>query len=430
MLKKIKFFLFILAIIYSSHNSEAQDNLYTSYTTATSRTKLYQNLTANSINKNLSLPLTGFTEEKWEEAFWALQLLQYKSPWIDDKVAKAFDSIEFRSSYFQKALMELAYANYPANFIAQTNYLLEKTTDPKVFTLCSEYILRLDNDNNKIRQLQQEVKVKFDSSYNENPILNTLLARLSGLTHPAPQLMDSKYFIDILNKNFLPGQVIMYSFQRKNRNYPGLVVIRNKQGTFLRDSNGLVFNLPQLARSITNLPSYLSNGNTPQGIFLMKGFNVSRSNFIGPTPNIQLSMPVEEKISAFLCDGSITDTVWQIDYYRNLLPQSLKNFEPLYETYYAGLTGRTEIIAHGTTINPEYYKDQPWYPHTPSQGCLSTREIWNGKRVESNQQKLVYALLSAGGAHGYCVVLELDDKQTPVVIQEILPFLLKAESIK
>lgn len=430
MLKKIKFFLFILAIIYSSHNSEAQDNLYTSYTTAISRTKLYQNLTANSINKNLSFPLTGFTEEKWEEAFWALQLLQYKSPWIDDKVGKAFDSIEFRSSYFQKALMELAYANYPANFIAQTNYLLEKTADPKVFALCSEYILRLDNDNNKIRQLQQEVKEKFDSSYNENPILNTLLTRLSGLTHPAPQLMDSKYFIDILNKNFLPGQVIMYSFQRKNRDYPGLVVIRNKQGTFLRDSNGLVFNLPQLARSITNLPSYLSNGNTPQGIFLMKGFNVSRSNFIGPTPNIQLSMPVEEKISAFLCDSSITDTVWQIDYYRNLLPQSLKNFQPLYETYYAGLTGRTEIIAHGTTINPEYYKDQPWYPHTPSQGCLSTREIWNGKRVESNQQKLVYALLSAGGAHGYCVVLELDDKQTPVVIQEILPFLLKAESIK
>ena len=162
----------------------------------------------------------------------------------------------------------------------------------------------------------------------------------------------------------------------------------------------------------------------------MKGFNVSRSNFIGPTPNIQLSMPAEEKVSAFLGDSSITDTTWQIDYYSRLLPQSLKKYQPLYETYYAGLAGRTEIIAHGTTINPEYYKDQPWYPHTPSQGCLSTKEIWNGKRMESNQQKLVYALLSAGGAHGYCVVLDLDDKQTAVTIQEILPFLVKAESIK
>jgi hypothetical protein len=430
MLKKLKIFLFLLIAVSNLNIIKAQDNLYTGYTTAANRTKLYRNLTTTSINKNLSIPLTEFTEEKWQEAFWALQLLQYKTPWIDDRVAKAFDSIEFRSNYFQKALMELAYANYPANFIAQTNDLLNKTNDPKIFSLCAEYILRLDHDNNKCRQLEQLTKGKFDSTYEQDSIVSLLLMRLSEFLHPVPQLIDSKFFPDIFSKNFLPGQIIMYSFQRKNRDYPGLVIIRNKQGSFIRDSNGLVFNLPQLARSTTNLPFYLSNGNTPQGIFLMKGFNVSRSNFIGPTPNIQLSMPAEEKVSVFLCDSSVTDTTWQIDYYSRLLPQSLKKYQPLYETYYAGLAGRTEIIAHGTTINPEYYKDQPWYPQTPSQGCLSTKEIWNGKRMESNQQKLVYALLSAGGAHGYCVVLDLDDKQTAVTIQEILPFLAKAESVK
>ncbi|MEP6594674.1 MAG: hypothetical protein ABJA71_01960 [Ginsengibacter sp.] len=429
MLKKIKIFLLLLITICTS-NIKAQDNLYTSYTTAANRTKLYRNLTTTSINKNLSIPLTEFTEEKWQEAFWALQLLQYKSPWIDDRIAKAFDSIEFKSDYFQKALMELAYASYPANFIAQTNYLLGKTTDPKIFALCAEYILRLDHDYTKCRQLEQLIKNKFDSTYQENPIINLLLMRLSEFLHSVPPLINNKSFTDILNKNFLPGEIIMYSFQRKNRDYPGLVIIRNKDGSFTRDSNGLVFNVSQLARSTTNLPFYLNGGNTPQGIFLMKGFNVSRSNFIGPTPNIQLSMPVEEKASVFLGDSSIIDTTWQMDYYNRLLPQSLKKYQPLYETYYAGLAGRSEIIAHGTTINPEYYKDQPWYPHTPSQGCLCTKEIWNGKRMESNQQKLIYALLSAGGAHGYCVVLDLDDKQTAVTIQEILPFLVKAESIK
>ena len=430
MLNKRKIFLFLLVIICSSNTIKSQDNLYTSYTTAASRTKLYRNLTTNSINKNLSIPLSDITEEKWQEAFWALELLQYKTPWIDDRVAKAFDSVEYRSVYFQKALMELAYANYPAGFVAQTNDLLSKTTDPKIFALCAQYILRLDNDHSKCLQLQQLIKKKFDSSYLENPIINMLQMRIEEFLHPAPPLISNKYFADILDKKFLPGEIIMYSFQRKNRDYPGLVVIRNKQGYFLRDSNGLVLNLPQLARSITNLPFYLSNGNTPQGIFLMKGFGVSRSNFIGPTPNIQLSLPVEEKETSFFGDSSITDTTWQIDYYSRLLPQGLKSYLPLYETYYAGLAGRTEIIAHGTTINPEYYKDQPWYPHTPSQGCLCTKEIWNGKRMESNQQKLIYALLSVGGAHGYCVVADLDDKQTPVTIQEILPFLVKAESVK
>ena len=50
--------------------------------------------------------------------------------------------------------------------------------------------------------------------------------------------------------------------------------------------------------------------------------------------------------------------------------------------------------------------------------------------MESDQQKLVFALLAAGGADGYCVVIEIDDKQQPVTIDEILPQLLKAESIK
>ena len=91
MLKKLKIFLFLLIIVSISNTVKAQDNLYTSYTTAANRTKLYRNLTTTSINKNLSIPINEFTEEKWQEAFWALQLLQYKTPWIEDRIAKAFE---------------------------------------------------------------------------------------------------------------------------------------------------------------------------------------------------------------------------------------------------------------------------------------------------------------------------------------------------
>ena len=106
-----------------------------------------------------------------------------------------------------------------------------------------------------------------------------------------------------------------------------------------------------------------------------------------------------------------------------LIPADLKTYLPLYNSFYAGLAGRREIIAHGTTIDPKWYHSQPYYPLTPTQGCLCTKEIWDGKRVESDQQKLVNGLLKAGGANGYCVVIELDDNQHPVLLKDILPYL-------
>lgn len=114
--------------------------------------------------------------------------------------------------------------------------------------------------------------------------------------------------------------------------------------------------------------------------------------------------------------------------YASLVPAECKDVYAFYEAWYAGLAGRTEIIAHGTTVNPAYYNNQPYYPLTPTQGCLCTKEIWsevNGKRLISDQQKLVNALKNAGGAKGYCVVIEIDDAQKPVSLQDILPFLQK-----
>ena len=427
--KKIKLFLFLLIAISISNIIKAQENLYTSYTTTERRAKLYDNLIKTSINKNFSLRLTDSTEENWEEAFSALELLEYKSPWVDKKIITAFDSIDNQSIYFQKALMEIVYANYETGFAEQATHLLNTTSDQKTFAIAAEYILRLAHDSNTCNFIIDLMKNKFPSDSTANAILIMLQKRADEFKRLASTNIDKHLLTDLLNKKFLPGEIVMYSFQRKNRDYPGLVVVRNKEGVFIKDSTGKIFNVSQLARSINNLPCYLSNGNTPQGIFKMKGFGVSRGYFIGPTPNVQLSMPVEEKVSTFLGDSSITDTAWQIDYYKNFLPQSLKNYQPLYQSYYAGSAGRTEIIAHGTTINPEYYKTKPWYPHTPSQGCLCAKEIWNGKRMESDQQKLVYALLAAGGAYGYCVVVEIDDKQAPVTIEEILP-LLKATTVK
>lgn len=407
----------------------AQDNLYTSYTLPEARTRLYRNLVSNSINKNLSFPLNDFTEQNWTQAFGALELLLYKDPWVDGRINYAFDSITCRSQEFQRDLLELVYTNYPAGFLRQAWGLLRSTNDAKIFATCAEYILAQSHDSITVDSLQEAIIKKF-AFQPEEAVISMLGDHILSIKFPSPPLLQNGSFTDLLNKNFLPGEIVMYSFQRKNRNYPGLVVIRNKEGKYIRDSGNIVFNVPQLARSIANLPSYLTNGNTPCGVFRMHGFDVSRSNFIGPSPNIQLSLPVEMSPRRFFNDSTIQDSTWNDKIYGSLLPQQFRDYFPLYNCLYAGLAGRTEIIAHGTTIDPEYYKGAIYYPHTPSQGCLCTKEIWNGKRLESNQQKLVNALLKAGGAYGYCVVLELDGKEEPVTIKDILPYLLKAESAK
>ncbi len=396
--------------------------LYTSYTTKAAREKMHERLIKNTINKNLSFPLTDSTEDKWQEAFDAMELMVYNTPFSEAKIHYAFDHVDERSVEFQKSLATLAYSVYPLTFKKEIERLLNTTLDSKLFSICAEYLLAQGKDTSISTSITKLINEKFAEQSIADPVLYMLQLHIAEIKSNSD--LKSKQIIKaVLKNNFLPGQIVMYSIQRKNRNFPGLVVVRNGNGDFMKDSLGQIISIPQLARSLTNLPGYIRNGNTPQGIFLMNGFGVSMSSFIGPSANVQLAMPGETGIKKFLGDSSIADSVWTIEYYNRLIPKDLRNYLPLYYSYYAGLAGRSEIIAHGTTVDPVYYLNEPFYPLTPSQGCLCTREVWDGKRIESDQQKLVNVLLQAGGAHGYCVVIELDDKAAPVNIDDIVPYI-------
>jgi hypothetical protein len=406
----------------------AQDTaVYFKFASQAGRKQFTQNVMNNNILKYLQMPLTDSTEEDWQGTFWAMELMQYKRPWIKEKIAAAFTGIDKRSTGFQRALLELCYTNYPKDFSTPVQALKKATADPKIFAMCSEYLLQSNSANPRGGQpyavvLSKEINAKFPGEQ-ENPILKMLLANRGADDYAAVKKMLPVLF----SNQFLPGKRVVYSLQRKNRNYPGIVLIRDSVGSFARDDKGVVFNVPQLARSITNLPTYLTNGNTAQGIFRMQGFAVSASNFIGPTPNIQLAMPYEIPVRTFMADSTITDTAWTADLYKQLLPAACRNYFPLMGTYYASQAGRTETIAHGTTVDPAYYKGASYWPLTPTLGCLCTKEIWDatGRRTESNQQVLVNALTKAGGADGYLLVLELDDKQLPVSIKEVIALIKK-----
>ncbi|MBS1496055.1 MAG: hypothetical protein JSU03_06960 [Bacteroidetes bacterium] len=412
--------LFIFLAIFSSLAAVAQ-NLYFKDILKPNRDALYRNLVQNSINKNLSLPLTDSSENNWQDAFNALELLKYKSPLVNSHITKAMNDLTNRSIDFKRAIIELIYSNYPKIFKHQAYNLFAQSTDAKLLAMCANYILQCHVSADTIHTLLQKTRQQLQQDTG-NPILEQLQYQLVHYAKP-DAIPDVKSF---LQKNYLPGQVLLISFQRKNRNYPGLVIVRDGNGNFVKDdSTNLLFAVPQLARSMSNMPGYISNGNTPEGIFKMDGFDVSRSSFIGPTPNIQLSMPFETNEKHFFNNDAITDTSWNINLYKKLLPKNWQDYFPIYQTYYAGKAGRTEIIAHGTTINPEYYRTQPYYPIPPTQGCLSTTEIWNentGHQTRSDQRALINAMLKAGGSHGYTIVININDEQRPVLLADVLPY--------
>lgn len=383
-------------------------------TTASAREQLYRRLVQRSIQQNLSLPLTDSTEENWITAFETISLLRYRSPWTSARLELAFENPGQRSEAYQYALLALLSSWHPGPLSNKINTLYKQTVYPKLIAGCAALMSEQQGTDRKnlITDASRRIRTAGDS-LTANILERYLNNRENRLSRTQLQ--------DLLHHPFPGNRPVVFSLQRKNRNYPGAVLVRDTAGNFLR-SNGLLFTVPQLARGLYNLPCFLPNGNTPQGIFRMQGTAVSRINFIGPTPNLQLSMPAETPVNVFLSDSSISDSIWTEAFYRGLLPSSCSELPALMQTYEAGLMGRNEIIAHGTTINPEYYKGEPYYPQTPTMGCLSTREIWNsetGARMESDQQKLADAVLRAGGADGYLIVVELDNQTAPVSVAEL-----------
>ena len=419
----MRFFFALLIICCLPQTHYAQ--LYFKGALKANSEKVHRNLVQQTINKNLSLSLTDSTEENWQSAFNAMEVLRYRNMWIDGKIIAAGQQVHQRSVGFQRAALELFYSLYPDTLYQPVKLLLMQTTDPKIFAMCAEYILQSKRASDDANFLAVKTKQMLEVN-TAHPVLEQLMFSISQLSS-ANSRPDLSSFFD---KNYLKGHNIVFSFQRKNRNYPGLVMVRNSSGNFMMDSLGRYFSVPQLARSVNNLPGYLTNGNTPEGIFRMKGYDVSRASFIGPTVNVQLTMPFEKSPQHFYDDSSITDTTWDLRYYKNLLPKTWQDYFPLLQTYYAGKAGRSEIIIHGTTVNPAYYIKEPYYPLTPTMGCLTSKEFWSeetGHRTESDQQQLINTLIKAGGPDGYCIVINIDEEQRPVLLYDILPLIEKAQ---
>ncbi len=402
------------------------DSVFSKFTTEANQLANYRSLVNDSIQNAFSLPLTdAVSEQKWASAFTAMEYIQYKSPWINNRLHEAANSLGNRSIDFQQSFLELLYSMYPFEFTSTVKSSMEQTTEASIFMLGAEYLLK-DSNNLKTKEYIQTIYERSKRSEAFTMACQPLMDKLKAAPQHLPGLQT------LLRASFYNAVTIVFSIQRKNRNYPGLVIVRQPNGKFYRNEDNSIYNIPQLARTTTNLPYYFTNGNPPQGIYKIKSIDSFYNDvYTGPTASIELAMPFQIKVSEFSPMIKNPDFPWHIAYYRPLLPVDWQEYTAIYESYNTGQVQHQKVIATGSTINPDNFKTKPFYPLTPYKYGLTSKEKWSktdGRRLASDQLSLVNVLKKIAGPYAYYVIVEISDDAAPVSLEELKASILFAES--
>ncbi|MBU0474458.1 MAG: hypothetical protein KKF62_09865 [Bacteroidetes bacterium] len=415
---KYLFFFVLLTVSVFPQNKINHEKLQSNFALKESKAEFRVNL-LNKIENTFSSKLNHKTEVSWQNLFYEVGLYLFKSDNIYKAVQLACDYAPKGSIKFKRSLAEIIITLYPTDFEKTIDTLFTTTNDPTLYSYCVHYYLKNGSKTNEY--LIAETKKRFGKK-------NDLWAKIPQINFLVYYLMNSELetppLKDILSHNFIEGKTIIYTLQRKDRTYPGITIIKKPNGEFVKDENDSIFYIQQLALSVTNLPGYLSQGNTPQGIFSVVGFYNSPTPSLGPTAAVLTRIPFE--VPTKLWYHSTVNNNWNINNYKNLLPKSWKEFLPIYESYYAGLTGRRKIVMHGSVDDLSFYDGLSYAPLTPSKGCITATELWNeadGKNIKSDQAKLMNAFFSTKQLYGFLVVIDIDDKHEPVTIGEILQFI-------
>ncbi|MCG9900774.1 MAG: hypothetical protein MH132_12285 [Hydrotalea sp.] len=354
--------------------------------------KYYRDSTKNYLiqlaDATIGLSLNRDNHAQLASAFWAMEIMQYRPAHALSAIRYQLPLLTKQPAFYQRAFLQMLHSLYPKQYSKEILSIWKELDGTKNQAMALEYLAMsglfpedfklTENDSSHIYYYAERIK------RNIQPIL-------------ADALLDTAFF---------PNQLLVVSLQHNDRNIPGTIRFRLPNHTWHKRTDGTIWEAPQLARAITNLPFYLTNGNTPQGLYVLDGFAVSENDWIGPTTNLQMRMPFETNRIHFFAGDSTKN--WEEGYKSLLGP--FKNKTQLWESFIAGKLGRTEIIAHGTTIDPTWYKNQPYFPNTPSLGCLCSPEFWNEKgiRTKSSQEEWIQVLQSLGGGQqGYLLVVDV-----------------------
>ena len=359
-------------------------------------------------------------------ALWAIAFLNADRAEGLNILQNALLDVDQKPVDFQRAVLSAAYTMYARESAAALLPLLDTINTPREFAIASYALLKVENAPDTRTMLRAKLTARFPDWAFE-PRLVALEHVLT--TDLASERLTRPPLLDLLAARLRPGLPVIFSFQRHDRTRVGLAMVRGSDGRFVRNADGSYFNIAHLALALSNLPGTITNGNTPQGLFTIVGAGTATNKWIGPTPYLHAKIPKEASVAEY--EHAIVEAEWSEARYESFLPPSWRNYFPFKEAWLAGLAGRDDMLLHGTTINPEYYRNNPYYPGTPSAGCLVAMEYWSksdGRLMHSDQLALAKAFTAGGIDQGYLVVVELDDRLAPVNLAEVVMDVMAAEA--
>ena len=358
-------------------------------------------------------------------ALWAIAFLNADRAQGLGILQNALVDIDTKPLGFQRAVLSAAYTMYARDSAPTLLPLLDRINTPREFAIAAYAILKAGDSSDTRTLLHARMASRFPD-WTREPRLVALEHTLS--TDLAAERFTRPPLVDLLSGPFRPGLPVVFSFQRPDRTRVGLAMVRGSDGRFVRNADGSYFNIAHLALALSNLPGTITNGNTPQGLFTIVGAGTATNPWIGPTPYLHSKVPKEATVAEF--EHAAVEGDWSEARYESFLPPSWRGYFPFKEAWLAGQAGRDDMLMHGTTINPEYYRDHPYYPGTPSAGCLVAMEYWakqDGQLVYSDQLTLAKAFTSGGLDQGYLVVVELEDRPVPVNLADVVRDVIDAE---
>ncbi|CAN5221978.1 hypothetical protein BH11PSE10_BH11PSE10_15110 [soil metagenome] len=333
-----------------------------------------------------------------------------------------------RPPEYQRAVLSAVHLLYAKEAAPLLWPLLPLLSTPREFAAAAYTLLKAQPEGVTRDRILAAMVVRFDLWSNE-PRLRALNYALQTQPLKPPPLAD------LFAAPLRPGYPAVFSVQSKGREFMGLALLRGADGRFVREADGSLFQVPQLARALSNLPGTVTLGNTPQGLFTVRGASTAENPWIGPTPFLETKLPIEAKVAEFEHQDSVV-AEWTEPLYESFLPPSWQQWEPIKEAWLAGRAGRDEILMHGTVVNPLYYAGASYAPGTPSAGCLVASETWDastGRLLQSDQLRLAQAFARAtmsadAMSKGYLVVVELPGAARPVTAAELADAVLAAEA--
>jgi hypothetical protein len=231
-----------------------------------------------------------------------------------------------------------------------------------------------------------------------------------------PTTLADSVIKDIFDNDVKYDGAKLFMFCRHYRNYPCLMLMRDKNGEIFRNEDGTTWTHLALASSKKGLPSSMPNGHTPTGVMRINGvmpvadLPVAYGKFRRMILNFVPKSQEENEIKKFLPESSLSEKWW-------VAGTVARDIDRRY------------LRIHGTGIM-NWTPKATYYPFIQTSGCIAQRENTYKGVSYQDQRILLDSLMTASGLQAtyenepkikaLLYIVNIDEKLAPVTLEDLI----------